>query len=111
MSEAIVGNVFVRKFDLEKKCNSHQGHSHNYDHTTFVHRGKIQISYCRMEGDKQVEFKSKEFGEGEFVDIRADVYHTIKALEDDTVYYCIFSHRDFDGLVTQEYKGNAAANV
>lgn len=107
MSTAITGPIAYRQFLLPKACEANQGHRHNYDHATFVHRGRVLITITDDDGK---EVSSREYGAGEFAEIKATLHHKIKALDDNTVYYCIFSHRDFDGLVTQRYVGNAWAN-
>lgn len=104
--EARTGPIAYRQFVLPQTCQVSEGHSHNYDHTTFVHRGRLLVIAHTPEG---VETARVEYGAGEFVEIPSGLHHTIKALEDNTVYYCIFSHRDFDGLVSQRYVGNSAA--
>jgi quercetin dioxygenase-like cupin family protein len=107
-----VGPIGFRRFVLEKTCNESEGHEHNYDHATIVVRGRIRVaySYLNREG-KEVKGETQEFCQGEVIEIKAKVRHTIKALDDNTVYLCVFSHRDFDGLVTQSYVGNTAAYV
>lgn len=103
---AISGPVGFRRFVLEKVCESGVNHKHNYDHTTFVHRGKVRISIV---DDNEVVLASREYEAGSFVHVPANQRHIVKALEPNTVYFCVFSHRDFDGLVTQEYHGNDRA--
>ena len=103
---ATTGPVGYRQFVLEKTCDVSRGHKHNYDHATFIHRGRVRITASRDDG---AEITSREFGAGEWADIPANLLHTIKALEDNTIYFCIFSHRDFDGLVSQSFAGNTAA--
>lgn len=105
----LVGPVGIRGFHLEKLCETSEGHQHNYDHTTIVIRGRLKVTY-RYEKDGQiVEGESAEFGQNEAFVIKAKVFHTLKALEPDTLYSCIFSHRDFDGQIVQNYAGNQAA--
>ena len=111
MDLAIVGPIGVRRHVLEKTCNESEGHEHNYDHTTIVIRGSIRVTYSYPKDGEIAAGESREFAAGELIEIKANVHHTIKALEDNTVYYCIFSHRDFDGLVTQKYVGNSQAYV
>src|SRR5262245_57708947 len=98
------GPVGYRKFTLEKVCEANEGHKHNYDHVTIVIRGRIKVLYRYKQDGKLVEGESKEFGPGEVVTIKAEVHHTIKSLEPNSQYLCVFSHRDFDGLVTQSYQ-------
>lgn len=108
---AIIGPVGIRQMHLEKTCEAHVGHEHNYDHTTIVIRGRIKVLYRYVRDGEEIEGESDEFGPGETIHIRAKVRHTIKALEDGSLWYCVFSHRDFGGLVTQEYIGNQAAYI
>lgn len=103
------GPVGHRTFLLEEVCQESEGHEHNYDHTTIVINGRLRVTYSYQEGDTRVEKVSREFGQGEFIEIKAGVRHTIKALEPNTLYACVFSHRDFNGLVTQVYNGNIKA--
>lgn len=103
---AIIGPIGARKFTLEKKCELNEGHQHNYDHVTIVIRGRVLVKYSYEDAGQKIEGESREFEAGEIITIKANVSHTIKALEDNSQYLCVFSHRDFDGLVTQKYAGN-----
>jgi len=105
----IVGPIGVRPFALDKACEAHEGHTHNYDHAMIVIRGRLKVTYRYERDGKIVEGETREYGSGETLVVKADVFHTVKALEPDTVYHCVFSHRDFDGLVTQTYTGNQRA--
>jgi quercetin dioxygenase-like cupin family protein len=100
------GPVGFRQFFLEKACQSNVGHTHNYDHATFIHRGRVKI-IIRDASNNVIS--QLEHSAGEWVYIKAELHHEIKALEDNTCYYCVFSHRDFDGLVSQAYVGNMGA--
>lgn len=107
----ITGPIFHRQFVLENKCQENAGHTHNYDHATIVIRGRIRVSREHLVDGDWVAGETDEHAAGEVVDIPANVKHTLKALEPNTVYLCVFSHRDFDGLVTQRYVGNQQAYV
>lgn len=107
----ILGPVVLHKFTLEKTCQVNKGHAHQYDHVTFVQAGSLKVFY-RLASDPvgSPERESRVFAVGEFFLTKANVYHTIKALEDGTRYVCVFTHRDFkDGSVVQEYNGNPEA--
>ena len=113
---AITGPVGYRRYHLENVCDAEHGHAHNYDHTTQILRGRILVIAQEKTGDcpstKEPvlrEVNRQEYGWGEKVYIPAGLWHTIKALEPNTVYECLFSHRDFDGLITQRYVGNDTA--
>jgi quercetin dioxygenase-like cupin family protein len=101
MDASIIGPIAARRFVIEKKCEVNEQHEHNYDHATIVCRGAIKV--VTNEG------ASRRYECGEAVSIPAGKKHGIKALEDNTVYLCVFSHRDFDGLVTEKYIGNQKA--
>lgn len=110
MSLALVGPLGIRRELLEKTCQESVGHTHNYDHTTIVIRGRLQITYRQLQADgTYAVIKTEEAAQGSAVFIAAETHHTLKALDDNTQYMCVFSHRDFDGLVTQTYVGNAKA--
>lgn len=108
MGIEVLGPIALRKFHLAAICETSVGHKHNYDHVTFVQRGRIKVIYRLTEdGPEQT---SKEFATGELVLIKAEVFHTIKALEPNTQYSCVFTHRDFDsGETIQQYNGNPDA--
>jgi quercetin dioxygenase-like cupin family protein len=106
----IIGPVGIRTLMLEKACQMGVGHAHNYDHTTFVFRGAIRVSY-RYDKDGRIVEGIREVQAGDHIAILAHVEHQIKALVDNTMYKCVFSHRDFEGLVTQDYHGHDEAYV
>ncbi len=103
----INGPVGSRTFLLEAKCQVNEGHKHNYDHAMLVIRGRVKVFYRHEKDGKLVEGETEEFGQGKILTVMKDVHHTIKALEPNTLYFCLFSHRDFDGLVSESYTGNA----
>lgn len=105
----IVGPLGVRRFVCPRKCVAHEGHAHRYDHDTIVIAGRIRIQYRYLRDGALVEGESREFGAGEIAYIKADVHHTVKPLDDHTAYLCVFSHRDFEGRVSQVYVGNQEA--
>ena len=110
MSLSLIGPLGIRRELLEKICNEAVGHTHNYDHTTIVIRGRLLITYRQMQTDGTlIVTKTEEAAQGAAVFIAAELHHTLKALDDNTQYMCVFSHRDFDGLVTQSYVGNVKA--
>lgn len=110
MTLALVGPLGIRRELLEKTCQEAVGHEHNYDHTTIVIRGRLQITFHQLQATGEwVAVSVREYEQGSAIPILATVRHTIKALEDNTQYMCVFSHRDFDGLVTQNYVGNSTA--
>ena len=41
-----------------------------------------------------------------FIIIDKDKKHKVTALEDDTIWYCVFALRDVDGDITEIYSGD-----
>lgn len=105
---AIGGPVGRRRFVLEKTCEESVGHQHNYDHATIVVCGGIKVTIRDTE-DGPIVSERDYFPGADPIFIAAKKFHTIKALADNTVYFCLFSHRDFSGIVSQEYMGNQRA--
>lgn len=99
----VIGPLSIRRFSFAKICQVHRGHSHNYDHVTIVTQGRIKVKYQIPDG---AEGESREFGPGDTVLIKAQVYHTVKALEPNTRYLCVFTHRNQEGLGVEAYEGD-----
>lgn len=104
----VLGPVGMRRFNIEKTCGANEGHTHNYDHVTFVQAGSLKAIWSETaDGPKK---ESKVFKQGDMLLIKATIHHTIKAMEPNTRYACVFTHRDFDsGEAVQEYNGNPSA--
>ena len=47
----------------------------------------------------------KKFTAPTFIIIRKEYEHRIEALEDDTIYYCVFALRNIDGEVVEDIFG------
>jgi len=93
------GNIWVRQNWLEKAgINNDGGHKHHFDHVSLLARGKVLVE---VEGNEP-----KEFTAPTFIVIKKELKHKFTALEDDTLYYCVFALRDIDGNVTDFYSGD-----
>lgn len=93
------GNVWVRSHTYRKAGDSNGGgHYHKFDHVTLLIKGSIRVE---VEGEEPTRFMAPTF-----VIIKKDKKHKVTALEDDTVYYCVFALRDVDGDVTDIYSGD-----
>lgn len=99
--EIVSGNIFIRPNPLAKKGEKVDGHKHNFDHTTFVIRGSVHVKAKLPDGT----IKEKDFEAGDHFLVRAEVEHEIEALEDNSLFYCIYSHRDPQGKITQVNDG------
>lgn len=92
------GNIWVRQNVLEKAGETHGGHKHKFDHITLLCRGRMSVE---VDG-----YPPKEFKAPTFIVIRKEHNHKITALEDGTLYYCVFALRDIDGKVVDAIYGN-----
>lgn len=93
------GNVWVRSHTYRKAGDTNGGgHYHRFDHVTLLAKGAIRVE---VEGEEPTRFLAPTF-----VIISKDKKHKITALEDDTVYYCVFALRDVDGEVSDIYSGD-----
>jgi len=90
-----VGNVWVRQNILEEAGQSNQGHKHKFDHVSLLTSGKVSVE---VEG-----YEPKEFTAPTFIVIKKEHSHKFTALQDKTVWYCVFAMRDVDGNVTDIY--------
>jgi hypothetical protein len=81
------GNVFLRRMYFRKAGCTERGHAHTYSHMTFLERGKIGLE---VSGRQSIHVAPCG------IKITASDIHTLVALEDDTVAYCIHALRDKD---------------
>lgn len=95
------GNIFIRPNPLTKAGDVVQGHAHNFDHTTIVFKGAIRVKRTLTDGSEQVQ----DFAAPAHCMIVAGVEHEITALVDDTVFWCVYSHREPQGDVVQDVTG------
>ena len=93
------GNVWVRSHTYRKAGDTNGGgHYHHFNHVTLLAKGAIKVE---IEGTEPKRFMAPTF-----IVIDKDKKHKITALEDDTVYYCVFALRDVDGDVADIYSGD-----
>jgi hypothetical protein len=83
------GNIWVKQNVLEQAGEAFDGHEHKFDHVTLLVSGKVSV---------QIKDNTpKEFTAPTFIVIRKEHQHKITALEDNTIYYCVYALRDLDG--------------
>lgn len=99
--EQISGNIFIRPNYLEHIGDVVHGHKHNFDHTTFLFTGKAHVKAVLPNGS----IVEKDFTAPSHFLVKKDVEHEITALEPDTEFFCVYSHRDAQGRVTEENDG------
>ena len=116
--EYISGNRCIRLNHLEKAGDFVDGHTHNFDHTTFVRRGAIYIEATHPDGlvvkrvftsqeftgDMPTEYSNVVRGSYHAL-IKAEITHKIVAIVDDTFFDCVYSHRNYQGDVVQVAEG------
>ena len=91
------GNIWVRQHDLKKAGEFIDGHKHHFDHVSLLTSGRVMVE---VDGHPP-----KEFVAPTFIVIRKEHNHKITALEDDTLWYCVFALRDVDGSPIEIYEG------
>ena len=95
------GNIYIRRVRLAKAGDVLHGHTHNFDHTTIVFTGAVHVhATCEAGCNKKQDFAAPSH----FL-VRKDWRHEITALVDGTEFWCVYSHRDPQGNVVQEYTG------
>lgn len=103
------GNVWSRNITLPEVGSVHPGHCHNFDHRTYVVYGAIHVKAFRVDPATQrpiVEtVVERNFKAPAMVNIRKDMWHTMTALEPNTMVQCVYAMRDKDGDVVQEWDG------
>lgn len=103
--EYVSGNIFIREMGFAKAGDVVEGHTHNFDHTTYIVRGAIQIESLNEDGSvKQSTIKRAVNGHN-WVLIKKDVKHRLTAMEDGSMGHCVYAHRDPQGEVVQAYDG------
>ena len=99
--EWVSGNIYIRANNLAKAGDLCEGHTHNFDHTTVVFQGSVHVR-GELPNGSVIE---QDFHAPSHFLVKANVKHTITALEDVTVFWCVYSHRTPQGDVTQDYNG------
>ena len=95
-SEFACGNIFIRTKGKLTKGQIIEGHKHNFDHTSLVLSGAIRLT----KNGETTECRAPSW-----VLIEAGVEHQIEVLEEGTVFWCVYAHRNPQGEIVQEYTG------
>lgn len=94
------GNIYIRPMCFDKAGAIHDGHEHNFDHTSIVFVGSVRVKWRIGEKSGEQDF----YAPAHFL-VRANVEHQILGLEDGTIVWCVYSHRAPQGAVTQQNIG------
>lgn len=103
--EYVLGNVLAREMHFAKEGAVVEGHTHNFDHVTYIVRGALRIETLDAAGEVAQSVVKRATDGRNFVLIKANVCHRLTALEDDCMGHCIYAHRTPQGDVVQEYDG------
>lgn len=114
--EYVSGNIFVRA-PVSGSLPAGAvvlGHQHNFDHTTFVLRGRFRVDALEVLelGADGLPLKTRTAASAEisaaddrpWLLIEKGTFHSLTALEDDSRYLCVYSHR-MPQAVTMEPPG------
>jgi quercetin dioxygenase-like cupin family protein len=83
--DVCTGGLAIHLMIFEKSGDINIGHSHIYNHHSFVSRGRVLV---------ESNGKTVEVGECELIFIPAGITHTLTALEDTTYVMCLHSVGD-----------------
>jgi len=93
------GNVWVRSHIYRKAGDTNgDGHYHIFNHVSLLVKGSVRVE---VEGCEPTRYMAPTF-----IIIDKDKKHKVTALEDDTIWYCVFALRDVDGDITEVYSGD-----
>jgi hypothetical protein len=84
---ACVSNLYSREMLFENVGDSEQGHTHKYDHMTFLAYGRLRV----ITGSATTDFTAPQM-----IFIDRNHYHELIALAQGTVAYCIHPLRSKD---------------
>ncbi len=101
-AEFVSGNLYIRQMWFECAGEKIRGHAHNFDHTTYCVRGAIRIETLDLTFEPVSE---RVLRAGDWFLIPKQDRHRITALQPDSLAHCIYSHRDANGGVVQEFEG------
>lgn len=76
----IAGGVYAKQMHFQKAGDTGIQHKHNFDHLSLLVKGKVVVS---VEGEATV------YTAPAGINVKAGKEHTVMALEDDSLWYCI----------------------
>jgi hypothetical protein len=85
----IVDNVFVKLHQFLNIGDTHEGHTHAFDHITLLAYGSVKMVHDKGEA----EFKAPHL-----IVTPKGIKHQFTALEPDTVFCCIHAIREKDDI-------------
>lgn len=97
LSEGAYGNLYRRQMVVDRKGAQVEGHKHNYDHMTYLIRGKVLMTVWKEDAQgKKHPGTSKEevFQAPAAILIRKNNFHKFTAQTDDVILECVYAIRD-----------------
>lgn len=98
-----VGNVWVSQHYMPEAGMEIDMHEHDHDHASLLVSGAVDVN---IEGQPV-----KRFIAPTFIVIRANMKHKIVAVEDNTIWYCVFALRDIDGNIINQFDESNAPYI
>lgn len=95
-NSGFIGGFYIRPFGPMEKGNSHTGHAHHIDHMMFVEKGKVQVDWVNGDRSGTLIVESPNF-----VTVKAEAFHTVTALVNDTRWRCIFAEAECQKLIAE----------
>lgn len=106
------GNLFLRPMDFPEVGSVVSGHTHKFDHVTWLSRGSV---VCRAQECDPVTKEpigpavERAYQAPAAILIARNFKHEFVALEPGTRADCIFALRDFDGKPSDHWNGDLSA--
>lgn len=101
----IVDNVFVKMHHFIRAGDSHDGHSHTFDHITLLSSGSVKMIHDKGEAEYKAPY---------LIVTPKGIKHQFTALEPNTVFCCIHAIResdDIDGVAPQDINPDQALEL
>lgn len=94
-------NVYIRRMIFKQAGIIELGHTHKFDHISYVSSGSISVQVYDQENKEMLP--PKVFNAPATIFIAKGLVHQLKSLEDNTVVSCIHALRDItDDIVSPE---------
>lgn len=106
-----LGNIRIRPLVFEKAGDVIRGHTHNFDHVTYICHGAVQIDILEPDGTVGQSYIKRASDGHNYQLIQAEKIHRLTALEDNSLGHCIYSHYNELGEVVKENVGYGPSYV
>ena len=91
--EHALGNIFIRPMELDAVGSTIDGHTHNFDHVTYVVRGAVKFEKLDADGNVLQTIVKRASDGYNYVLIKAEAKHRITSLEANSLAHCVYAHR------------------